>query len=186
MGLNVHKNQVDRKELMQNNNYNSFKMILWDIVVLLFTVFLDQIAKSWARVQLSKQTIVLIDGVLEFHYLENGGAAFGMLQGKTPLFLLIAIVMFLVISFIIYHIPADKKFVPLNFSLVLILSGGVGNSIDRIVKGTVTDFIYFRLIDFPVFNLADIYITCSTVWLVLLILFVYKDAELNFLKKDTK
>jgi signal peptidase II len=72
---------------------------------------------------------------------------------------------------------------PMRVCLCFIAAGAVGNFIDRLLFSYVRDFIYFRLIDFPVFNVADIYITCATAILMLLALFYYKeDDDFNFLK----
>ena len=67
--------------------------------------------------------------------------------------------------------------------MVLIFAGAIGNFIDRIRQGFVVDFLYFELIDFPIFNVADIYVTVGCILLILLLLFYYKDEELNFFKK---
>ena len=64
----------------------------------------------------------------------------------------------------------------------MILAGALGNTIDRVAKKTVTDFIYVSLINFPIFNVADIYIVVATIGLAILILFVYKDEDLRFME----
>ena len=70
--------------------------------------------------------------------------------------------------------------------LSLIAAGAIGNMIDRIRFDYVVDFIYFVLINFPIFNVADIYVTVSTVALVVLLLFVYKENDLNFISFKQK
>jgi signal peptidase II len=65
--------------------------------------------------------------------------------------------------------------------LVLVASGAIGNMIDRLSQNYVVDFVYFSLINFPIFNVADIYVTCSTVGLILAILFYYKEDDFRFL-----
>ena len=77
---------------------------------------------------------------------------------------------------------------PLRAVALFIASGAVGNMIDRVALGYVVDFFYFELIDFPIFNVADIYVTCATIILAILILFYYKDEELDclFPKKKEK
>ncbi len=74
----------------------------------------------------------------------------------------------------------------LHITLVFIASGAIGNLIDRIRNDYVVDFLYFSLIDFPIFNVADIYVTLSSVFLVILLLFVYKETDLEFLSFRTK
>lgn len=71
---------------------------------------------------------------------------------------------------------------------VLMLSGALGNMIDRVFRGYVIDFIYFSLIDFPVFNMADIYVVCGGILLVIFVFFKYKKEDdfdfLSFRKKE--
>ena len=69
---------------------------------------------------------------------------------------------------------------------MLIGAGAVGNFIDRMSNGYVVDFFYFKLINFPVFNVADIYVTLSAVFLVILLLFKYKEEDLNVLVNSLK
>lgn len=68
---------------------------------------------------------------------------------------------------------------PLYVTLVVLLAGALGNFYDRLFQGYVIDFIYFSLIDFPVFNVADIYVTLSVIVLIVMVLFVYKGDELE-------
>ena len=75
---------------------------------------------------------------------------------------------------------------PLRVLCVLIAAGGIGNLIDRIFRGFVVDMIYFRLIDFPVFNVADIYVTVFTILLFVLILFKYSDEEFDIMLGSKK
>ena len=77
--------------------------------------------------------------------------------------------------------PEDKKYNILHFLLVLIASGAIGNMIDRIRLEYVVDFFYFVLINFPIFNMADIYVSVACVLLAVVMLFVYKEEDLNFL-----
>ena len=78
--------------------------------------------------------------------------------------------------------PAEKKYDPLLLVASFIAAGAIGNLIDRVMRKSVVDFIYFVPIDFPVFNVADIFVSCATAALMLLILFYYKDDDLDFLK----
>ena len=77
-------------------------------------------------------------------------------------------------------------YIKLHVALVFITSGAIGNLIDRVRLDYVVDFIYFSLINFPIFNVADIYVTLSTIYLVILLLFVYKESDLEFLSFRTK
>ena len=68
--------------------------------------------------------------------------------------------------------------------LLFIAAGGIGNMIDRIRLDFVIDFIYFCLINFPIFNVADVYVTVSAIVVIVLILFVYKDSDLEIIKTN--
>jgi signal peptidase II len=86
------------------------------------------------------------------------------------------------ILYIVNRIPEDKKYRPLYLVSVLIFAGAIGNFIDRLKQQYVVDFIYFSPIDFPVFNVADIYVTCGCALMIVLFLFYYKDDDFSFIK----
>ena len=121
------------------------------IILGIFISLLDQITK----VILIGRNITIIPNILNFTYTENTGVAFGI--GSSNLILII-ISNIVVLGIIIKFIKERKEQVNFSilFSLVLILSGGIGNLIDRIVKGYVIDFIDVNLFNFPNFNVADI------------------------------
>ncbi len=149
-------------------------------------VFADQYTKQLAVRHLSDGPTDLISGVFQLRYLENRGAAFGMLQGRRMLFLLIAAVISLIICYVYVKTPADRRYRLLRAVLVLLQAGAIGNTIDRVSQGYVVDFLYIQLIDFPIFNVADCYVSCSAVILIFLLLFYYKDEELEFLTRKKK
>lgn len=124
--------------------------------------------------------IPLISGVLEFYYIQNRGAAFGIFQNGTFILGIISTVALVVLIFVYLKIPDGKKYLPLRLVLIFIAAGAAGNLYDRVTLQYVRDFIYFSLIDFPVFNVADIYVTCSVFILAFLILFYYKEEDLQF------
>lgn len=143
---------------------------------------LDQWTKALAVERLrGQEPFVLIEGVFELFYSENRGAAFGMLQGKQSLFFLIAAAVLLAAVFALVRMPAGKRFLPLTACLFLLVSGAAGNMIDRLSQGYVVDFLYFKLIDFPIFNVADCYVVIATFLLIILVCFVYSEEELSFL-----
>ena len=146
-------------------------MALVSIVVL---VLLDQITKHLVVLHLKdRSAYVLIKDVFQLEYLENRGAAFGVLQNQRVLLITIAVIWF-------YHkVPIEHKYLPLRICAVLILSGAFGNCIDRIRLNYVVDFLYFKLINFPIFNVADIYVTVAAFLLVILILIYYKEDDLE-------
>ncbi len=89
--------------------------------------------------------------------------------------------MVLAVLFGLYQMPDGKRYLPLYGCMVLLASGAVGNLIDRTTRGFVVDFFYFKLIDFPIFNVADGYVVVSAALLILLTGLFYKEEELNFL-----
>lgn len=170
--------------------------IIIQILLFLILVFLDQFTKYLAVIHLKgKDPVSLIDQVLELRYLENSGAAFSLFQNRQWLFYIItAVVLILVFSLWGRVAVSLKKYadltedykkktfhdgILLNYILMILAAGAVGNLIDRIRFRYVIDFIYFRAIDFPVFNFADICVTISAVLLVVFFLFIYKE-DRNF------
>ena len=115
--------------------------------------------------------MTLITGVLELQYLENRGMAFGMLQGRQMLFLVLCIAFCAVMLWLFFRIPKTGYYIPLILAGGILTGGAAGNFIDRAFRGYVVDFIYVSLIDFPIFNLADIYVVCGGIALVMLVLF---------------
>ena len=144
---------------------------------------LDQWTKYLAGLHLKGQNpIVLWDGVFELHYLENRGAAFGIFQDQRAFLLILTAIILVCVCYVLWKIPSDKKYNLLKLLCFMITAGGIGNLIDRVRLNYVVDFIYFSLIDFPVFNVADIYVTVSMFLLLILVLFYYKDEDFQFLK----
>mgnify|MGYP002672485084 FL=1 len=162
-------------------------MLLFDLLGILLLIGFDQITKYLAVMQLKdKPAFSIINGVLEFNYLENKGAAFGMLQNQKAFFVFVAVVILGVIAYVLYKTPDDKKYTKLHVLLSFIAAGAIGNMIDRIRFDYVVDFIYIVLINFPIFNVADMYVSFATVILVILLLFVYKESDLNFISFKQK
>lgn len=162
-------------------------MIFLDLLGISAFVALDQYTKHLAVIHLKdKPAFIIINGVLELNYLENKGAAFGMLQNQKAFFIFVAVVILFVIGYVLLKTPNHKKYRILHVSLSLIAAGAIGNMIDRIRLNYVIDFIYFSLINFPIFNVADMYVTVSTAILMILLLFVYKESDLNFISFKQK
>ena len=149
---------------------------------LIAATFLDQFTKKLAVDRLmGNPPIVLIPGVFELRYVENRGAAFGMLQGGRIIFFILTAIVLCGILYILKILPLTRRFLPLAATLSLLFYGAVGNLIDRVLNGFVVDFLYFSLIDFPVFNVADIYVTVSAFLLMYLFFFFYRENELSFI-----
>ncbi len=162
-------------------------ILILDFIFLLVLVACDQITKYLAVIKLKDQPAFnIIDGVLEFNYLENRGAAFGMLQNQKFFFVFVAVIFLGVIIYVLIKTPENKKYNSLHILLTMIAGGAIGNMIDRLRLDYVVDFIYFVLINFPIFNVADIYVTLATVILVIQVLFIYKDNDFYFLSFKQK
>lgn len=163
-------------------------LLLIDTIVLILLVALDQITKYLAVINLKdKPAIPIIKDVFELCYLENKGAAFGVLQNQKIFFLIMSVIILVAVVFVLFKVPDDKKYNWLHVLLVMVAGGGIGNMIDRIRFDYVVDFFSFVLINFPIFNVADMYVTISMFGLAILVLFVYKDEDFSFLtlrKKD--
>lgn len=160
----------------------NLKYKLWAVVAFPALLFLDQYSKEWVREHLATDPKVLIDGVLELRYSENRGAVWGFAQGSVTLMAVISIIIFLLVLIFYVKLPSKKIFIPMHILSVLVLSGAAGNLLDRVLMKFVTDFIYIRLINFPIFNVADIYITFSAFLMVVLSLTLYRKEEWEFLR----
>lgn len=167
-------------------------------------VMLDQLTKYLASVHLKGNApVVVIPGVFEFRYLENESAAFGVdlisilqkifrfsrfesdpeafLRCKMIFFTVVTLAVLAFLIVLYQRIPAGRRWLPLNLVLPGFLAGAAGNLIDRMVHRYVIDFFYFSLIDFPIFNVADIYVTVSAAAFAVLSLFVYKEEDFALL-----
>ena len=162
--------------MMNTSSRNRTQNRIMSVILFAAAILLDQITKYLAAVYLKPvRTFPLIGGVLELQYLENRGAAFGMLENRQWVFILFAVIIMAGCLFYSMRLPQEKKYLPLKLCLLFLSSGALGNMLDRIVRGYVIDFIYFRIINFPIFNVADIYVTLSVTVMVILVLFFYKE-----------
>ncbi len=165
---------------MQMNKRKTIVSWIPHLVFMATGIFLDQLTKYYAVVCLKgKDAIVLIPGALELRYLENRGAAFGMMQGGKVLFLIITPIVLLLVFYALAKMPSGGKYGILNVLLDCVVVGAIGNMADRIRLDYVVDFIYISLIDFPIFNVADMFVSISCVAGAILILFGgrYKDED---------
>lgn len=150
------------------------------IFFVLAGVILDQWTKHMAVLHLKNQKpYLLIPDVFQLSYLENRGAAFGLFQNQKVFFFISAAVILGIVVWFYLKVPMEKRFLPLRICAVMVASGAIGNLIDRVRLNYVVDFFYFELIDFPVFNVADIFVTISTIVLAVLILFYYKEEDFD-------
>lgn len=141
-------------------------------------VIIDQFTKHLAVIKLKgNESYILIKGIFELHYLENRGAAFGILQNQKIFFIIITVLLIALLVMIFVRMPMTAHFRLMRFVITLFLAGAIGNLIDRCMHDYVVDFFYFVLIDFPIFNVADIYVVVAAILFVVVFLFYYKEDD---------
>lgn len=151
-------------------------------MVVIALVAMDLWLKAWATTHLLGQpNRDLIPGVLGLTYLRNTGAAFGMFAGQDWGRWALAIVKVVLMGGLLLfynRLPFEKRFWFIRIPIILIFAGGIGNLYDRIFLGAVRDMLMFLFVNFPVFNLADIFVTVGCFSAVFMLLFVVKDNSL--------
>ncbi len=147
--------------------------MLWALLIAVL-IGLDQWTKwFFFTYQAQYQKVEIIKDFFYLTYLENRGAAFGILQNFRWGFIILTLV---AIAGMIWYFTQHKHWV-LRASLALLLAGAAGNLIDRALRGFVVDFLHFYPLgyDFPIFNVADICVTCGVIVLMIYLLFIYKE-----------
>ncbi len=146
-------------------------------VIIAFGIFIDQLTKYLtAAYMYLGQSIPIIKDVIHITYVQNRGAAFGMMKDERWIFMTVSTVMIIALAFYLYLGHAQSLLY--GISLSMIISGGIGNMIDRIALGYVVDFIDFTLIDFAVFNGADSFVCVGAGLLILaLVLDIIKESR---------
>lgn len=158
------------------------KQFLIFLLIVIPSVLLDQLTKLAALKYLTPYVPVpFIGHIFELNLIGNQGMAMGLLQGKKIYFAAAAILFSAFVLYVLYKMPLQKKYFRLLITISFLFAGAVGNLIDRLTREAVVDFIYFRPINFWIFNVADIYVTLSTIALVILFLNFYKEEDLNFI-----
>lgn len=141
-------------------------------IVFIFSIVSDQITKMWAvNVLKNGQSIKLIGNFLRFTYAENKGAAFSILQNQRSFFLIVTVIALILLGYIYFRVKNLTNLAKL--SIAMIAGGAIGNFIDRLRLGYVVDFIDVRfgnIYNFPIFNIADCFIVCGTILMMILIL----------------
>ena len=189
----------------------SVKTLTYSGIAVILLIALDQITKYLAVLKLKNQaSFSLIDDVFELKYLENQSAAFSfdpiaflhkifhfsyfdahpdaLLTSKMVFFVVLTIVVLILLTVFYCRIPWNRHYTALNCVVIGFYAGAIGNLIDRLFHQYVIDFLYFSLINFPIFNVADIYVTVSAALLIISVLFIYKeqDYEVMFPAKKAK
>lgn len=185
---------------MKNKNCKSGKVMRISLLAVAFLVILDQITKYLAVIKLrGQEPFVLIDGVFQLRYLENTSAAFSFdpvslihrifhiayfdanpgvfLACKMIFFVILTAVVLIFLAILYRRIPWNRHFLPLNLILLSLGAGAAGNLIDRIIRHYVVDFFDFNLINFPIFNVADIYVTVAEIALIIMVIFFFKEED---------
>lgn len=172
---------------MKSKETFKVKKYFLPIIFIGLLVALDQLTKSIITGNfILYEKRPLIDDVFSFTYIQNTGIAWGMFKGKINILLIITALIIILCSYMFHNISEKKGFMAAKVCLIFIISGGIGNMIDRVKLGYVIDFLSFDLIDFPVFNVADIYVTVFTILLFVLILFKYSDEEFDIMLGSKK
>lgn len=177
---------------------NKNKIFLFEMIAVVILVAIDFVTKQLAVKYLSNGSFDIIPGVFSFTLLEGGnsGAAFGMLQGGFWIFVVITIAVVALVIFMLRKLVYEKRYRFFHYALVLLLAGALGNFGDRVLTmikyghSYVIDFLYFELINFPIFNVADCYVTVAACAMIFLGIFYYKDDDfdkmLGKVKDETK
>ena len=163
-----------------NTNTKRITNYITALISVVVLVCIDQFTKYLVVGHLKdRPAYVLIRNIFQLEYLENRGAAFGILQNQRVFFYISVLLITAAVIWFYSKVPMERKYLPLRICAVLIVGGAFGNCIDRIRLTYVVDFFYFKLIDFPIFNVADIYVTVAAFLLVILILVYYKEEDLE-------
>ena len=152
------------------------------------------------------QGFYIINKVLRIFFVRNEGMAWGMLQNKQIIFIIITPIVIAALIYVFYKMPFEKKYIIMRICLIFLTGGAIGNLIDRVdavdrvellngvfttgnlFHGYVVDMIYAEIINFPVFNIADSFITVGFALLMISIIFIYKEKDFEFIfgkKADT-
>ena len=149
---------------------------MWYVILLAVCIGGDQLLKWWVTSHLDVgQSAPLLPGIVRLTRLHNTGAAWSSFSGKTGLLAVVTIVLMLAVAWLLV-----KKIVrhPLGqWSLAIILGGGIGNLIDRVRLGYVVDMLDTMFMDFPVFNVADVFVVCGTVCALIYYLAFYSKSD---------
>lgn len=155
----------------------SIKKRVVSLITVILLLGIDQIIKYYVDLYLKDSSpVVIIRNVLQLNYLENDGAMMGFMGGKTEIMTVLAVICVIIMLVVIFsgliRDPVDY------WCCLLIISGGLGNIIDRVYRGYVIDYIEALFVDFYIFNFADCLITVSSFLLIFYqIYLIYKDSK---------
>ena len=163
-------------------NTNKLKYTIYSIIAII-GIAIDQIVKAWAYNELRPVgSIPLIKDVFHLTYRENTGAAFSFLEGNNVFFIVLTSCVILILIWLVISGRVLNKFAEL--CVLFIAMGGLGNLIDRFNYEFVVDMFDFTLINFAVFNVADIYVTCGSI--IFIIIFLMSKGDIIDLESRKK
>lgn len=150
--------------------------VIFPYILAVFVLGLDQWSKYLVRASMQMgESIPIIDSIFHLTYIENEGVAFGLFSGHTNIFVLVSILV--LIGLLIFVWKESSQSLLLHYGAALVVSGALGNIIDRAMKASVTDMFDFRI--WPIFNIADIAVCVGFVLLVLYLFFSSEDKSEN-------
>lgn len=151
-------------------------------ILFVVLIAIDQVSKYLIKTNMQQGVSKhIIPGLINFRYHKNDGAIWGILSGQISFLIVLTIILVALLTYFYLKIPMDRHYNILKIIWVFIMAGAIGNFIDRITLRYVVDFLEFDFIDFPIFNVADSYLTVSCILLFVLVLFYYKDKDLAFI-----
>ena len=163
----------ERPPLNKNQIFCKIAAVLTLVLAILFDLITKKIVV--AKMDLYEE-IPVINGIFHWKYIQNKGAAFGMLADRREVFLIISTVAIIAMAIYLIITRCDRLFWMIGIGMLV--GGGIGNMIDRISLGYVVDFIYVALIDFAVFNIADCFVCIGVAILMYLsILDIIRDYQ---------
>lgn len=162
------------------------KKYIKGIVLFMLLFGIDQWTKYAASVYLQgKEARKVLGDLLVLQYLKNYGAAFGILQNRQIFLIILTAMILVALLYVFIRTPDTARYRLIRIFSISLGAGAVGNMYDRFVHRYVIDFLYVKVIDFPIFNVADCYVVISSVVLALLIVFFYQESELEvYYKKN--
>ncbi len=156
------------------------KIMILPIIIIALLTSIDQFTKFIIKSKFSLyESKEVIKNIFAITYIQNKGAAWGVMQGRRIFFLILTFFVLIGCFYILYNIVDNRKYIMSTICITALISGALGNMIDRFKYGYVVDFFDFKLIDFPVFNVADIYVTLSMFAILFLMIFIYKEEDFD-------
>ena len=157
-------------------------LIVIELCIVLGVILLDMLSKAFAQMYLTTlpgNSLTVIEGVFNFTYTTNDGAAWSILSGQRWLFVVMGVIACIIMVWFLWKSKQTSKI--LRIGLSLMLGGTIGNMYDRIVLGEVRDMLHVTFIRFPIFNIADCALCIGVALVIVYILFIYKEPD----KKDS-